>query len=36
MHQHHSGAWDEKSVGDDGANLVTEGIMVGLCQPIPA
>jgi hypothetical protein len=30
------GAWDEKSVGGDGANLIVDGIVTGLGRPVLA
>jgi hypothetical protein len=33
---HHSGAWDEKSIGGAGASLAMDGVMVGLCHPVLA
>jgi hypothetical protein len=33
---HHTGAWDEKSVGGDGASLITDGIVTSLGRLDPA
>jgi hypothetical protein len=32
----HGTAWDEKSIGGDGANLIVDGIVTGLGRPVPA
>jgi hypothetical protein len=32
----HSGAWDKKSVGGDGANLIAVGTTPGLGRLVPA
>jgi hypothetical protein len=34
-YHHHSRAWDEKSVGGDGANLIVDGITSVLGQLVP-